>query len=167
MDRAPRAAPVSSRVATRRTPSTLGACPDRAEMTRIQILILLVIAAVLAAVPAAGAPAPNGDWLGFGRSADNLRHSPLTQITRANVSKLGREYTVDFQSIDPSIKKGEQTFPVAVGGRLYVTTNDDRVFALDGRTGHVLWHLDPPNIAVFKNFGIVANRGVAYCDGKL
>ena len=42
-----------------------------------------------------------------------------------------------------------------------MTTNDDNVFAIDGATGKVIWHYKPPNSGVFKNFGIVANRGVA------
>ena len=46
-----------------------------------------------------------------------------------------------------------------------MTTNDDNVFALDGATGKVIWHYKPPNSGLFKNFGIVANRGLAYCDG--
>ena len=48
-----------------------------------------------------------------------------------------------------------------------MTTNDDNVWALNATTGKVQWRFQPPNVAVFKNFGIVANRGVAYCDGKL
>ena len=31
----------------------------------------------------------------------------------------------------------------------------------------MLWQYKPPNSALFKNFGIVANRGLAYCDGRL
>ncbi len=52
-------------------------------------------------------------------------------------------------------------------GTLYVTTNDAQVFALDGSTGKVIWHFKPQNSGMFKNFGIVANRGLAYCNGAL
>ena len=38
---------------------------------------------------------------------------------------------------------------------------------MNGATGAMLWHYTPDNIATFKNYGIVANRGVSYCDGKL
>ena len=31
----------------------------------------------------------------------------------------------------------------------------------------MLWRYAPDNVATFKNFGIVANRGVAYCDGRV
>lgn len=130
-------------------------------------LVVIATIVLLLATGAAGAPVPSGDWLGFGRTTDNMRHSPLTQITPANVSQLGREYTVDFLKLDPDVKKGEQSYPLAVGGTLYVTTNDANVFAIDGASGRVLWHFKPANSGLFKNFGIVANRGLAYCDGSL
>ena len=40
------------------------------------------------------------------------------------------------------------------------------MFAVNGATG-MLWHYAPDNVATFKNYGIVVNRGVTYCDGKL
>ena len=49
---------------------------------------------------------------------------------------------------------------------MYVTTNDDNVWALDATTGKLIWRWYPDNVAVFSNFGIVANRGVALCDGQ-
>ena len=104
-------------------------------------------------------------WGGFGNTPDELRHSPLTQITADNVDKLGRVYTVDFRKIDANVRRGEQSYPVEKDGTLYVTTNDDNVWAVDALTGKVKWRYTPDNVAVFRNFGIVANRGVALCDG--
>jgi alcohol dehydrogenase (cytochrome c) len=136
---------------------------------RAAALALLAGAALatLAGAAPAGTPSVDGDWTSFGRTAANDRHSPLTQITRANVSQLDRAYSVDFQKLDPDVRRGQQSYPLAVGGRLFVTTNDDNVFALDGATGKVLWQYKPRNSGFFKNFGIVANRGLAYCDGRL
>jgi outer membrane protein assembly factor BamB len=116
---------------------------------------------------ASGAAQPSGDWTGFGRTTDNMRHSPLVQITKANVGQLGKAYSIDFKALDADTRRGEQSYPLAVGGTLYVTTNDAQVFALEGATGKVLWHYKPANGGLFKNFGIVANRGLAYCDGAL
>ena len=48
-----------------------------------------------------------------------------------------------------------------------MTTNDANVFAIEGATGKILWHHKPRNSALFKNFGVAANRGLAYCGGKL
>ena len=108
-----------------------------------------------------------GDWAAFGRTVDNNRYSPLTDITPANVGQLGRVYTKDFLAIDPDTRRGQQSYPLAIGGTLYVTTNDANVFAIDGATGKILWQHKPQNSAVFKNFGVAANRGLAYCGGKL
>ena len=110
---------------------------------------------------------PSGDWLAFGRTPDQNRYSPLTQITPANVDQLGRVYTVDFRRQDPDTRNGQQSYPLAIGGTLYVTTNDANVFAIDGPTGRIIWQRKPLNSAVFKNFGIAANRGLAYCGGRL
>src|SRR3954470_4437855 len=106
----------------------------------------------------------NVGWGGFGNTPNELRHSPLTQITPGNVNLLGRAFTVDFQKIDPSVRRGEQSYPVEEGGTLYMTTNDDNVWALNATTGKVKWRWTPDDVAVFRNFGIVANRGVALCD---
>jgi PQQ-dependent dehydrogenase (methanol/ethanol family) len=137
----------------------------------LRIAAAAVLAAALAGlVSASGVGAqgsPSGDWLAFGRTSDNMRYSPLTQITRENVEQLERVYSIDFQRLDPDVRRGQQSYPLAIGGRLFVTTNDANVFALDGATGRVIWQYKPRNSAVFKNFGIVANRGLAYCGGKL
>jgi len=136
-------------------------------MAGLALLVTATLASVAGAAPG-GVPAPAaGDWTSFGRTAANDRHSPLTQITPANVAQLDRVYSVDFQKLDPDVRRGQQSYPLAIGGRLFVTTNDDNVFALDGATGKVLWQYKPRNSGFFKNFGIVANRGLAYCDGRL
>lgn len=134
---------------------------------RLAVGVATVAALALVAGAGASTSASSTDWSGFGNTPENLRHSPLTQITAKNVSELGRVFTVDFRRIDPTIKAGQQSFVVAKGGRLYVTTADANVFAVDGVTGKVLWRWRPQNGAVFRNFGIVANRGVAVCDGRV
>jgi alcohol dehydrogenase (cytochrome c) len=135
---------------------------------------LAVVACIVAAVTAGvalgrpAATAPNaGDWLAFGRTPDNNRYSPLTSITPANVDQLGRAYTIDFLRQDPDTRRGQQSYPLAIDGTLFVTTNDANVFAIDGATGRILWQRKPTNSALFKNFGVVANRGLAYCGGRL
>ncbi|MGE5689362.1 MAG: PQQ-binding-like beta-propeller repeat protein [Pseudomonadota bacterium] len=134
--------------------------------------LLLLAAAAVAAVSgltrdAGGAAAPAGDWLAFGRTADQNRYSPLTQITRGNVDQLGRVFKLDFRQVDPTVRRGEQSYPLAIDGVLYLTTNDNNVWAVNGTTGKILWRYDPNKLAIYSNFGIVANRGLAYCAGRL
>ena len=132
-------------------------------------LVLALVSLGLLLLAGGGAAASDqtsaGDWLSFGRTTDNMRHSPLTLITPANVSQLGRVYDINLQSLDKDVRRGEQSYPLALDGTLYETTNDGQVFAINGATGKVLWHFKPANSGLFKNFGIVANRGLAYCDG--
>ena len=87
-------------------------------------------AAVQAAAAQAAAQA-NVGWGGFGNTPDENRHSPLTLINQGNVSQLGRQFTVDFKALDPTIRLGEQSFPVEQNGTLYMTTNDGNVWALN------------------------------------
>jgi alcohol dehydrogenase (cytochrome c) len=109
----------------------------------------------------------NTNWGGFGNTPDENRYSPLDQITPSNADQLGRAFTVDLNKVVPGIKKGQQTYPVVINGTMYITSGDDQVFAVNAATGDVLWHYAPYNLAAFKNYGIVANRGVAYCDHRI
>ena len=141
--------------------------PARLALKLLAARALLLGAVVALVVPAAASTAVGDDWRAFGRTPDNLRHSPLSEVTRQNVAQLRRAYAIDFQAIDPDVRRGQQSYPLAVGGRLFVTTNDGNVFALAASTGRVLWQYKPRDSALFKNFGIVANRGLAFCAGRL
>ena len=138
----------------------------RGSAAGLAAVAMLVGTTLTSATAAVGA---NGDvgWLGFGNTPEGIRHSPLRQITRSNVDDLGRFFTVDFRRIDPGIRRGQQSYPVEANGTLYVSTNNNNVFALDAKNGTVKWRWRPDNEAAFTNFGIVANRGVALCDGHV
>jgi PQQ-dependent dehydrogenase (methanol/ethanol family) len=130
------------------------------------------VVALLALVLLNGASArttagTNVNWVDFGNTPNENRYSPLTQITPDNVSQLGRLFTFDLNKVVPGIKKGQQSYPIVVDGTIYVTSGDDQVFAVNGVTGVPIWHWAPDNVGSFKNYGIVVNRGVTYCDGKL
>jgi alcohol dehydrogenase (cytochrome c) len=142
--------------------------PRRILRTAIAGLLGLSLAALLISSALAG-PVDNSNvgWGGFGNTPDENRYSPLTQIDPGNVSQLGREFTVDFTQLVPAVHKGEQSYPVEADGLLYVTSGDDQVWALNAATGAVRWHWAPSDIAVFSDFGVVANRGVAVCDGHV
>jgi alcohol dehydrogenase (cytochrome c) len=133
------------------------------------LAVVGVVAPLLTVAGAAAGPAASTttDWSSFGNTLDQNRYSPLTQITAGNVGQLGRAFTVDLNKLVPGIKKGQQTYPIVVNGTMYITSGDDQVFAVNAATGDLLWHYAPDNVATFKNFGIVANRGVAFCDNRV
>jgi alcohol dehydrogenase (cytochrome c) len=113
------------------------------------------------------AAAAANDWPNFGNTTDNTRYSTLNQVTDKNVSKLGLAFTV------PEGKNVAtwETYPVEVGGTLYLTTNTDQVMAVDATTGKVKWKYTPKvkfYLAVAGGGGGVAtNRGVVVADGKV
>jgi glucose dehydrogenase len=79
--------------------------------------LLVALTAGIALVLAAGGSSAGGDvgWGGWGNTPDNLRYSSLTQITKDNIDQLGRMFTLNFRSLDPIARLGEQSFPGFVG----------------------------------------------------
>ena len=72
----------------------------------IIVVLLLVVAGLGGAVLRAGAAeSSSGDWTSFGRTPDNMRHSPLTQVDKSNVDKLGRVVNLDLRKVDPSVRR--------------------------------------------------------------
>ena len=60
----------------------------------------------------------NGDnRLTTGRTYDEQRHSPLTQINRQNVGQLGLAW---FADLDTS--RGQEATPIVIDGTIYVST---------------------------------------------
>jgi PQQ-dependent dehydrogenase (methanol/ethanol family) len=110
------------------------------------------------------ADAEPGQWLSVGRTTDEQRFSPLARITPANVAQLGLAWYADFDT-----NRGQESSPLVVDGRLYVTTAWSKLFAFDARTGRRLWSYDPQ---VAGGIGIkgccdVVNRGVAAYEGRI
>lgn len=109
--------------------------------------------------------ASNGDgWLTTGRTYDEQRHSPLTQINETNVSQLGLAW---FADLDTS--RGQEATPLVIDGVIYTSTAWSMVKAYDGRTGKLLWSYDPevPRETLVKACCDAVNRGVAAWGDRL
>ena len=87
-----------------------------------------------------------GRWVMFSGDYSGQRHSPLDQITPANVSKLQPAWTFDTGA------SGFQVTPLVAGGIMYVTAGRD-VIALEPETAKVIWRHTAP--------AAVSRRGVA------
>ncbi|MDP7691490.1 MAG: PQQ-binding-like beta-propeller repeat protein, partial [Vicinamibacterales bacterium] len=76
-------------------------------------------------------------WPTFSGDYSGRRHSPLTQITPANVHRLAAQWT--FQSGTTARGRGFETTPLVWDGVLYVTGPNNYAWALDARTGRQFW----------------------------
>jgi alcohol dehydrogenase (cytochrome c) len=107
-----------------------------------------------------------GRWLTYSGDYTGQRHSPLTQIAPANVSRLSSQWT--FQAEGMPVARGFEGTPLMMDGVLYITGNDNYAWAIDARTGRQIWRyrrLLPPALT----YGGVnpSNRGFAALGDKL
>ena len=90
------------------------------------------IPVTLCLLVAACGPLPDVDWPVNG-GVDNIRYSPLSEITRDNVGQLQVAWTYDSQ--DAFEGSEMQSNPIVVDGVLYATTPTLKVVALNAETG--------------------------------
>jgi len=103
-------------------------------------------------------------WLTYAGDYSGQEHSPLTQISPANVKTLAPRWT--FQTDLPVGGRGFETHSLLLDGILYVTGINDNAWALDARTGRPFWHYrrDLPSGLKYccgpvnRGFGILGDR---------
>ena len=102
-------------------------------------------------------------WLTYSGDYHGTRHSPLTQITPANVAEIAPRWT--FQTGIPG--KFEAT-PIAVDGVLYVSGPENNAWAISARNGRTIWRYQRRNLpdGLSVCCGRV-NRGLAVHRNKL
>lgn len=111
---------------------------------------------------------PSGkEWRTVGGDLHNSRYSTLTQITPKNVKTLKAAWVTHLGSgIGP--KYSLQATPIIERGVMYVATGNDDVYALDAKTGSLIWEY---RSGIDQNISTVCcgwdNRGVAVGDGKV
>src|SRR5215210_7455228 len=96
------------------------------------------------------------EWLLHGRNYSEDRYSPLEQINRKNISKLGLAWSLNLGT-----KRGIEATPLVANGIMYVSGPWSVVFAIDVKSGKLIWKYDPK---VPKSYGEkaccdVVNRG--------
>lgn len=105
---------------------------------------------------------PDGSrWLTFGGNYSNQRHSPLTQITPANVNRLVPQWTFQTGTLG-----NFETTSLLRDNVLYVTGPQNVAWALDARTGRQIWRYRrelPPNLTaccglVNRGFGVLGDK---------
>lgn len=156
---------------TRRSFDRLPARPTPSRIAMIGVALLLVTAQALAQSAAPGTEDPN-NWPMYNRTANSWRYSPLDQINKTNVRKL----KVAWIHQGGDITHGRQETPTVIDGVVYSIVANNRVFALDGKTGQEIWRYEPKLDPVVKKVlfspysrGISVGRGkvfIATLDGR-
>src|SRR5947209_14597509 len=88
--------------------------------------------------PAAIAHPSPDSWPTYHGDYSGKRHSPLTQITPQNVGYLTLAWALQTNQNAPI-----KSTPLLVDGVLYFTVPDN-LWAVDARSGHVLWRYNKP-----------------------
>lgn len=103
------------------------------------------------------------DWTGYGRTYGEQHFSPLTQISDANVAKLGLAWSLDLP-VGNSVSQ-----PLAIDGVLYFATGSGVVNAVDAATGKQKWTYDARvyDVAGAKMQMHWGTRGIGYWKGKI
>ena len=114
--------------------------------------------------PPANAVGDGADWAMYGRTNDEQRFSPLNQINEQNISSLGLAWSKELGTT-----RGLEATPLVSNGVIYTTGEWSVAFALDAKSGQILWTYDPKvNRAHARTICCdVVNRGVALYHGKV
>jgi PQQ-dependent dehydrogenase (methanol/ethanol family) len=111
------------------------------------------------------ADSDTSDWLLHGRTYDNQRYSPLTQITADNVGSLRL-----VALVQTGMTASFETTPIVIKGVMYLTTpvvdHRMKIMAVNAATGERLWEVTY-NLGPFQICCGPVNRGVAAGYGKI
>jgi quinohemoprotein ethanol dehydrogenase len=110
------------------------------------------------------APGDGADWAMYGRTNDEQRFSPLSQINQQNVARLGLAWSRELGTT-----RGLEATPLVSDGVIYTTAEWSIALAVDASDGKILWFFDP-KVDRGRARTIccdAVNRGVALYHGKV
>ena len=80
-----------------------------------------------------------GEWLTYGRDYRHWRYSPLAEITPDNAAKLSPVWSMSTGGQFG----GLESTPLFRDGVLYFSADYARVFAVDAKSGNIVWFYEP------------------------
>ena len=106
---------------------------------------------------------PAADWLMWRRTYDGYGYSPLDQINKDNVKNLKPAWS---WSMNPG---ATETTPIVHDGVLFLNHNGDKIQALDGATGDLIWEYkrDLPAKLLSENSNQLTKRNMAIYGDNL
>ena len=105
---------------------------------------------------------PSGEnWFLKGGNFRGEHYSPLTQVSDDSIGDLGLAWATDLPTLD-----GISTTPIVIDGVIYLSGAYSIVFAVDAKSGEILWTHDPDVKRAFSEYPNLSwisrvNRGVA------
>jgi quinohemoprotein ethanol dehydrogenase len=108
------------------------------------------------------------DWVSNGGNLTNQRYSTLKQIDPTSVKQLKGAWMTHLKGSGLGGKYSFEATPVVKDGVLYISTGNDDVFALNAKTGEIIWErwsgIDQKLTSVCCGWD---NRGVAIGEGMV
>ena len=106
------------------------------------------------------------DWITNGGNLTNQRYSTLKQIDTTNVGKLKGAWMTRLKGSGVGGKYSFEASPLVKDGIMYVVTGNDDVFALNAKTGEIIWeYWSGINQQISTVCCGWVNRGLAMGDG--
>ena len=107
------------------------------------------------------------DWVTNGGNLTNQRYSTLKQINTSNVKQLKGAWMTRLKGSGFDGKYSFEATPLVKDGIMYVITGNDDVFALNAKTGEILWQYWSGLAGKRALCCGWANRGLAMGEGLL
>src|SRR5712671_867067 len=108
------------------------------------------------------------DWITNGGNMTNQRYSTLKQIDTNNVKQLKGAWMTRLKGSGLGGKYSHEATPLVKDGIMYISTGNDDVFALDAKTGQILWeHWSQIGQTISTICCGWLNRGLAMGEGML
>ena len=108
------------------------------------------------------------NWVTNGGNLTNQRYSTLKQIDTTNVKQLKGAWMTRLKRSGFGTKYSAEATPLVKDGVMYMVTGNDDVFALNAKTGEILWRrwssIDPKISVVCCGW---LSRGLAMGEGML
>lgn len=113
--------------------------------------------------------AADATWESYGQNKGGARFSTATEITRSNVDELKLSWEFKTGQMGEGWAAQEklsfQTTPILWRQQLFFTSGFNEVFAIDAKTGALVWKFDP-EIPKQRRYAEVASRGLSLWHGS-
>lgn len=139
----------------------MGRTGSAARLGRTILASTMILGAAQAVLADPALRDDGANWPAFGRGFDEQRYSPLNQIDKRTIGRLGLAWSLELNDV-----WNVSTQPVAVDGVLYFAAGFSVIHAVNAVTGELLWKYDP-KVRGRKMRMAWGSRGMTYYDGKV